>query len=259
MAKINQAFLLLCDKTTDAVIRSYQDIYKATQEMGDSFVLYHQKESRLPDELKSVNHFAFTDSVITRNNYLPIGFNLIPGNNHFPVLSFFLQHPTYDYYWCIEEDVKFNGSWTYFFKFFSLVSKDFITSHIRTPEEEPDWYWWNTLAHPYTIIPLEKRLRSFNPIYRISRAALELIHKALISHWCGHHEVLLATLLKQSGFDIMDFGGTGKFVQSGFENKFYMASTPSKEGVLSDGTMRWRPVFNTVGELKDKLYHPIKG
>ena len=114
------------------------------------------------------------------------------------------------------------------------------------------------MAHPYFVIPQEQRLRSFNPIYRISRNALELLHKALLSKWCGHHEVLIPTLLYESVLSIHDFGGKGEFVPEGFENRFYMGNSPNKKGILSDGTMRWRPVFQEVGELKNKLYHPIK-
>lgn len=254
-----QAFLLLCNHTTDTVIETYKEIYEASKKCGDAFILYHLKGEKLPDKIKKLKHFTFTDSILTQLNYLPIGFSLIPGNNHFPLLQFYLDtHPIYDYYWCIEEDVRFNGDWKYFFDFFSSITKDFISCHIRTFSEEPQWHWWSTLAHPNTFIPFEERIRSFNPIYRISKAALGFIHQALLEHWCGHHEVLLPTLLNQTGFEIMDFGGEGKFVLPGFENKFYINNTVNKYGNLLDGSMRWRPVFKFLGSEENKLYHPVK-
>jgi hypothetical protein len=240
------------------VIQGYQTIYEATSHIGESFVLYHQKEKELPEELQKLNHFTFTDAIITQYNYIPLGFNLIPGNNHFPLLDFAVKHPTYDYYWCVEDDVRFSGNWTYFFEAFSHVNADFISSHIRTVKEEPQWHWWHALANPYKFIPFEKRIRSFNPIYRISKTALTFIYHALQEHWCGHHEVLFPTLLKEKGFEIMDFGGKGQFVPPEFENKFYIANSPNSRGMLTDGTMRWRPSFGIVGEEKNKLYHPVK-
>lgn len=250
---MNQAFLLLCNGTTSSVINAYQAIHNGTKRLGDSFVLYHQKTSKLAKPIKSVNHFAFRDEIITRSNYFPIGFSLVPGNNHFPLLQFYINNPHYQYYWCIEDDVKFSGKWRNFFETFSGIRKDFITCHLRTPSEEPGWYWWSSLAHPYSTIPLNDRIRSFNPIYRISNDALDYIHRALLSHWCGHHEVLLATLLYGAGFKLMDFGGKGKFVPKGFENKFYTSNIGN-----THGTMRWRPAFTSVGPDKNKLYHPVK-
>lgn len=254
----NQAFLLLCNTTTNSVIESYKDLHKATKTLGDSFVLYHKKTQQVHHKIKQLNHVTFTDDVLTQLNYFPIGFNLVPGNNHFPLLQFFLNNPNYDYYWCIEEDVRFSGSWKTFFETFSSISKDFISSHLRTSHEEPEWPWWPSLAHPYSVVPLKDRVRSFNPIYRISNAGLDYIHRALFSHWCGHHEVLFATLLNRAGFKLMDFGGEGQFVLPEFKNKFYISSTPNTQGKLVDGTMRWRPIFKVVGEQKNKLYHPVK-
>lgn len=258
MKKKKQVFLLLCDKTTDSLIELYKTIHSAADEIGDTFILYHQKDKSIPNRMKQLKYFAFTDSIITQGNYLPIGFNLIPGNNHFPLLQFYISNPMYDYYWCIEEDVRFSGNWTYFFKTISSMSQDFISSHIRTSLEEPHWPWWHTLAHPYTFISFENRLRSFNPIYRITNRALAFIHQALLIHWCGHHEVLLPTLLHKERFKIADFGGSGKFVLPKFKNKFYIDSTSNEQGILNDGTMRWRPTFPAIGSLKNKLYHPIK-
>lgn len=254
-----QAFLILTDKTTDDVLQIYNAICNATKRMGETFILYHQKGRSLPRRIKKTSHFAFGDSILTEANYLPIGFNLVPGNNHFPVLQFAKENPNYDYYWCIEDDVRFSGKWQVFFNEISQFSQSFISSHIRTSTEEPEWYWWNTLAHPYTVIPFKDRIRSFNPIYRISNAALRCIDGALQNYWCGHHEVLLPTLLHNNEFEIMDFGGDGQFVPSVCRNKFYVNNTCRKSGILTDGTMRWRPVFKEIGPLQNKLYHPVKG
>ncbi|MBD0254390.1 MAG: hypothetical protein ICV83_01625, partial [Cytophagales bacterium] len=101
-------------------------------------------------------------------------------------------------------------------------------------------------------------VRSFNPIYRLSGKAVEYLSASLVSYWSGHYEVMLATLLREGGFTMADFGGTGDFVLPGYENKFYLSNSPNQRGELTDGTMRYRPVFEAIGGEADKLYHPIK-
>jgi hypothetical protein len=251
-------FLILSNRTSFSLIEKYREVYTSTLGMGDTILLYHLSEEDLSEDLNSLKIFTFSDDVLTSLNYFPLGFSIIPGSNHFPLLKFYLSHPNYDYYWCIEEDVDFSGDWREFFEAFSSVGADFISSHIRRYQDEPEWPWWSALAHPYFVIPQKQRIRSFNPIYRISRAGLELLHKALSSKWCGHHEVLIPTLLYESGLSISDFGGMGEFVPEGFENRFYLENTPNPKGILSDGTMRWRPVFEKIGNLENKLYHPVK-
>ncbi len=254
----NQAFLVLTTKHTPVVVDFYQAIREATQHLGDAFVLYHQREQQLPEKLAQVNHFAFTDAMLCELNYIPIGFKVVPGNTHFPLFAFLSNHTTYDYYWVIEDDVRFNGDWKYFFDSFLGLDHDFLTSHVRTPAQEPDWTWWHYLANPYRVIPFESRLRSFNPIYRLSAKAVQYLGESLTSFWCGHCEVLLATLLRDGGLSIADFGGKGAFVLPGYENRFYLSGVPDQHGRLSDGTMRFRPVYETMGDEANKLYHPIK-
>ena len=252
--KRRQAFLVLSDKSEDKIIDLYETINNSTVNLGNSFLLFHQKDTALPAKFDHIDVFSFSESIITQSNYFPLGYSLVPGNNHYPLIRFFLKYPNYDYYWCIEDDVRFSGDWNFFFESFSKIESDFISSHIHFSKNDRNWYWWKALAHPYHVIPFEERIRSFNPIYRISKQALAFIHDALQSGWCGHHEVLFASLLYNAGFDIVDFGGTGEFVLPGNENRFYIDNTDG----LQDGTMRWRPVFKEIGSEKCKLYHPVK-
>lgn len=223
--KNNQSFLILSNKTSLPLIHKYREIYESSKKIGDTVLLYHLTKKKANNYMEGINMYTFTDEILTSLNYFPLGFTLVPGSNHFPLLKFYLSHPHYDYYWCIEEDVVFSGDWKAFFEAFSSLDTDFISSHIRRYQDEPEWPWWSALAHPYSTIPQEQRIRSFNPIYRISRNALELLHRALLSKWCGHHEVLIPTLLYESGLSIHDFGGKGEFVPDGFENKFFELGT----------------------------------
>jgi hypothetical protein len=75
--KNSQAFLILCNSTSDALIDFYRRIHTSTRKTGDCFVLYHRQQQRLPQKIKKLNHATFTDDVITSLNYTPIGFNLV--------------------------------------------------------------------------------------------------------------------------------------------------------------------------------------
>jgi hypothetical protein len=144
-------FLILSNRTSFSLIEKYREVYTSTLGMGDTILLYHLSEKKLSDELNK--HTTFSDNILTSLNYFPLGFTLVPGSNHFPLLKFYLSHPNYDYYWCIEEDLDFSGDWNSFFDVFKSVDTDFISSHISHHQNEPGWPWWSALAHPYFVIP----------------------------------------------------------------------------------------------------------
>jgi hypothetical protein len=251
------AYLFLTDKVSGEILNSFSDIRSSVASPDRAIVLFHQK-GVIPDRIKELEPYFFTYRSLLALKYLPIVMGIIPGSNHFPVLQYFLEFPGYDYYWVIEDDVRFTGEWKYFFDFFNAYEDDFISSHLRTFSNEPEWIWWRSLSHTYQMIPDSKRIRSFNPIYRISSRALRYIHYALSEKWKGHHEVLLPTLLYHNCYKIMDFGGCGDFVANGNCNMFYTSSGSDPKGLLREGTMRFRPVYKAPGNEKNKLYHPVK-
>lgn len=255
MAK--QAFLLQCNRANEQTLEAFRALLAGTREFGDCMMLYHLTGDQ-PDQPGHQQGFVFTSDVLQQMNYLPIGFSLVPGNNHFPLLRFYREHKDYEYYWLVEHDVRYGGSWGNFFTAFEGVDADFISSHIQHYHEIPSWGWWPTLANHLTVVPLPARLRSFNPIYRISRRALAVIDGALQRHWTGHHEVLLPTLISMAGLKLLDLGGMGSFSDPNAPNRFYDATAIPKDGSLTTGTMRWRPVIDQIQYQPGKLYHPVK-
>ena len=177
---------------------------------------------------------------------------------HLPVLDFYLSHPNYKMYWIIEYDVRYTGTWESLLRSFQSFDHDLITCHIRRFDQEPYWSWWNTLHHPTKTIKRENYLRSFNVIYRISHAALEFIHQAQGDGWRGFSEVSFPTLLFNSGFKLLDFGGNSEFTPPRFRNRFYTSHGFRNGGLMIFGTMRYRPSRARVGTLKNKIYHPVK-
>ena len=229
-----QCFLLLTDFINDKIYEKYYNIKLATQNLGDAFILFHNKT----EQLVSSEVFEFTDSVLHELNYNPICENvLIPGSNHFPLLKFYLDNPEYSHYWLIENDVEFTGDWNKLFEYVKNIEYDFISSFVGTYEEKTnkDWLWWKAVVSPENIHK-QYLTASFNPIYSLSNKASSILHEALQNGWKGHHEVIMATLFKSKNLIIKDFG-----------KKFY-----------TDKTHLYRPIFKQAGELKNKIYHPVK-
>ncbi len=220
-------------------------------------MLYDTSGKTIPGGIDNLSPYCFSLKSLLSLGYPTISNNIIPGHAHFPLFQFFLDRPDYQYYWMIEYDMRFSGEWRLFFESFSKKDADFLSSHIRHYEDDPDWRWWE-LKHPRESIPLQKRIGSFNPIYRISHSALSFLHEGFKSGWRGHHEVALPTLLHHNGFSLMDICGRGKYAIPGIYNKFYSGSGPDCRGSLSGGSLRYRPVFWRYGREKNKLYHPVK-
>jgi hypothetical protein len=259
------AALYACHSSSTSVINQYRLLKSELPKTVDLTILYHLNQACAPKVITRENCHLFSYGSLSQLGYRLFSQNtLVPGSTHFPLIEFALKNPDYPYYWFIENDVRFSGNWEFFFNYWEKSQADLLTCHIRSYEEEPDWHWWG-LKHPALGIKLKDRIRSFNTIYRVSKSAILHIHKMLLDGWIGHHEELIPTLLFHGGFRLEDMGGTGKFVSKGNKNLFYIdapneknGSLNNKNGKLGKATMRWRPAWDCYGQLKDKLYHPVK-
>lgn len=223
-------------------------------ERYDVFLLLNVNGKRFLKKAPDVDSLCVYDlDDLNALNYTPIHQKLLPGSCHFPVLKFFLDHPSYTHYWLVEYDVEFTGTWNVLMDFYFDHPADFIASHIRHYYDHPEWYWW---THCNQVgYPLEQCLRAFHPVCRYSQAALSEVHRFQASGHSAHSEVLIATCLYQAGYRLLDMGGHGAFVEQGGEDRFYICN-----GMLN--TMNYRPPF-TEGEVANspyhaKLYHPVK-
>lgn len=239
-----QSLLYLSTKSNAWSLETFKTLQMV--EGADVFFAYHQHEDSLPNALEELNTFSFTNSILHELGYSPIEERLLPGSNHFPLLKFYREHPDYDYYWMVEDDVRFSGDWNDFFGKFSENHSDFLSANIMYYAEEPDWYWWYTLKTGGEDIPKDLWVKSFNPIYRLSHQALKCIDEHLLKGWKGHHECFIPTLLHSKDFLLEDFGGKGSFVKEGNENLYY-----------DDECYGLRPI-QPDGKKINKLYHPVK-
>lgn len=244
---MKQAVLYLTTKSNEWTLSSFHALDQSLQGKADVYFAYHQQGDVLPVSLQNIeNLFVFTSDVLNELGYTPIEKGkLVPGSNHFPLLKFFKENQCYDYYWLVEDDVRFSGEWKDFFGSFASCTSDFLSSVIETKAENPTWYWWTSLKTGNEVIAEEKLLKSFNPIYRLSSQALVCIDAHLRIGWMGHYEVLLPTLLYNKGFLLEDFGGEGTFVRPENNAKFY-----------DDTSMRIAPVL--LDDRKNYLFHPVK-
>jgi len=242
------AILFLTHQSTRSIMDEFRRISGSSMDIATSYILLHTHNKSRYGKKNGVIRFTYGD--LSKLGYTSMAASIIPGSAHFPLLYFFLTHPQFKYYWVVEHDVRFSGDWRMFFDAFRESKADLLASHVRAFHEEPQWYWWRHLSHPDTIIPPAQLLHSFHPIYRLSNAALRYLHHCHRDQWCGHFEVLIPTLLHHGGFDIEDFGGSGRFTAPGNRNRFYT------EGPA--GTLRWRPAFSEIGTEQCKLYHPVK-
>jgi len=216
-------------------------------------VVLYDRSTTAPPSDAGVPIFVFDLDAVRGAGYRPVAQSLVPGSNHFPLFLYARQFPGFDDYWLVEHDVRFTGSWAEFFEAQATAS-DFLTSQVFTREDHPSWHWWDSLCHPDHPAP-EAMLKSFNPIYRISRAAVEAMERCFAGGWVGHHEVALPTLIHHAGLKVEDFGGHGPFVAEGNVDRFYTRCDLSEGG---SGSMRYRPVWETSGPEPGKLYHPVK-
>jgi hypothetical protein len=248
--------LFLTHKWHNGISETYSKLSKVSSINRDVHLIYHDT-GKMPRSVKKLKPFVFDNSILNYLGYKPILPTLVPGSNHFPLFKFYLENPQYKYYWNIEDDVRYNGQWEDIFDFFSRtdITSDFLSCNIKDYKDLPLWYWWNTIGHPSKQFSQSSKVRSFNPIFRISNRALKFLHQEL-SEWSGHHEVLIPTLLKNAGFSINDIGGTGKYVLRECENKFYLA--PSNAEDSDSGTVRFRPFIGRKEINKKLLYHPVK-
>lgn len=242
------AILYLTHIISNTIIENFK---KLRLESGCDTFLVHTV-----DELSNFGIYYSEEETINMLGLKTItgGNKLFPGSMNFIMYRFYKEHPEYDYYWFIEYDVVFTGNWGWFIENTTKDFKnyDFVSSHIECWDESSGWYWWD--KNNYLDIPREQQLKSFNPVCRYSKTALD----TLIS-WnkdkVAHFEVLVPTCLYECGLSIADLGGDNEFTLPGLRNKYYLDNKTES----NDGTIRWRPNYKKSECIAlNKLYHPIK-
>lgn len=252
MAK--EIIFLLTHRIDDVILNN---IRKINREKGarDFAVLVHGEKDTSDLEVP-VYHFSLDQLKVQKFKMLEE--DSMFSSVHLAFLYFFKKIPDYDHYWFIEYDVEFGGKWYHLFDTFVNSHADFISSYIQPYNENEYWPWWG-LDHPEKKIPVSRRIRSFNPIYRVSKEALKFLCEELKTGWVGHHEVMLSTLLHKNDFKLLDLRGDREFGNSEYPN-FYRENAhfpTSDDRFLKLGSLRYRPAMKKAGS-KNIIYHPVK-
>jgi hypothetical protein len=181
-----------------------------------------------------------------------------PGNADLVLLRYFHEHPDAPFYWLIEHDVRFSGSWSDLFDAVSQNDADLVGTTLWRRHALPDWRFWYTVGAPHgEAVPPARMIRGFFPIVRLSRRAVAALDAAYRRGWMGHCEATIPTILNEQGMRLLDLGGDGEFVPDGWTNRFY-TNTPT-DRLLSPGTFVFRPRRAAPGTQPGMLWHPIKG
>ena len=147
------------------------------------------------------------------------------------------------------------GRFNQFFAAFRTNINDLLGTTIFRFSFRPDWSNWGTLFGPQ-MVPLEKRVRFFAPLFRLSRRALVALHKQYRAGWGGHYEVLIPTLVHRLGLTMEDFGGFGAWGRPENVGR-HLTNSPQNPG-LAPGTFTFAPNSIPRNAKPNQLWHPIK-
>ncbi|MCB2078459.1 MAG: hypothetical protein KDE55_12275 [Novosphingobium sp.] len=228
--------------------------------IADAFILM-QKSQAVEDVVRDGDPFrraraVFDARALPRQLGYPYAFNakMMPGSVHYPIIGFSLSSD-YDFFLLVEYDVEFSGNWGEFVSATVASSPDFASLHFGDYAATPDWRWWRYFraadADRAWSADTANLKRSFNPVFGISRRALDTIHAAHKSGWLGHHEMLLPTLVDRQGLQVTDLGQAGRFCTNASE-------APARRR----STVRWKPPVKAEEFLArstgETLFHPVK-
>jgi hypothetical protein len=172
----------------------------------------------------------------------------------------FQDRPDFDYYWFIEYDVDFTGSWRTFFAEFVDTPADLLGTNLYPKALSQDWLHWKWFKPP-AHVAAHSILRGFFPINRVSRRFCETYIRR-VEAWEGHWEALFPSIALDAGLRVEDIGGEGPMTPRHRCQRFYTSASPHR---LEEGTFRAYPRVDThyfpnrVDALRpDHLWHPIK-
>ena len=181
------------------------------------------------------------------------------GNLDLVFLEFARRNPGYDQYWFIEYDVHWEGVWSTFFEHFRASPAGVLAASVHRMDDAPH----KEFSSPYPPFvvpqgmawPREHYLKAFLPICRVSREALDALHRGYGAGLRGHYEVMIPSVAAQNGMAVEDYGGRGAFVRPENQDRFYFAHPETYSH--SPGNFVFRP-SQSVLRRRNTLWHPVK-
>jgi hypothetical protein len=265
MSKSNRTILFITHRLNEPIEKRFRKLATEVPEEYDVYFCFDNSSmsrTEVNDYLHTneYQYIEFNRKLLESFDYpSPLAISdvkqIIPGNNDLLFLYLAKKLPNYSYYWFLEYDVAFSGSWERLFFQLNSCDADLLGTNLVPRSHDPHWNWWSTLETSEKL-DIEEELRGFFPIVRISSKLLETVHIKYKQGWSGHFEVLLPTIASVCDARIEDIGGDGPFVKSKNKNRFYTSTVAA--GSDSPGTFIYRPPRPAPGILSNKLWHPVK-
>ena len=184
----------------------------------------------------------------------------IMGNLDLVFLEFRRRLPEYDFYWFVEYDVHYEGSWDRLFEHFRSSSSGIVGTTLEYLSKLPGKM--ETLYYPALVVPdevawnEEAMIKGFFPICRLSSGLLDTLDREYRAGLGGHLEITMPTLASVNAMIVEDIGGDGPFVRDDNRNRFYFANGASY--THSPGNFVFRPDITKVLARQNTLWHPLK-
>ena len=240
MKRHNTAICLVTHYVDRRIRSKYNTLSKSCQSKYDVWLIVEDVSgSQVPDikrKCKNIkNLYIFTvDDLVELGAKTLVPNKLYPGCTNYGVL-FFADKYNYDYVWYVEYDVLYTGGWVEFFDSYVSNTSDFLTTQAEPfSEANADWYWW-TAYNGCGIDPGDS-WKSFNPVSRYSRVAVQIIKIWIISGKLAHYELLVPSVCVRAGLTVESLGNNCTY-----------------------DTCRYRPTFSKDQcVLPNTIYHPVK-
>jgi hypothetical protein len=245
------AAIFLAHYIDGVVARRFDKLRRECASRCDVFLLA-EKGTAVPDRFIAQTRF-FDFATARRMARSVIGDKVIPGNAHLRAIDFFHREPGYRYYWFIEFDVVYTGSWDALMASLATDDSDLIASRVTPIDASHAWFWQSSFQPGTDTVPADQKIRAFLPIFRISTAGLAAVDQCVSRGWTGHFEMLLPTAVAFNRLRVDDFGGSGSFTPSERRHRHYLDG----EGLYETGTLRYHPPVHWP-IIANMLYHPCK-
>jgi|GEM_PF-1877492 len=225
--------LFKCIYIDEDVISEFENLKRSCGKRFDIFLSYDNSRKDLK-VMQGIDYHIYDLEKIKRLGYrfYPTDENILWYNSDYSVLDFF-REKDYSFYWVIDYDVRFSGDWNIFFNHFSKSDSDLVAINIKKIEDNSNYVFRDNII--LTVQDYEK-FSSFLCIYRLSRSALEFLDTKYREGCSGYCEVIIPTLLNIG--------------------KYKMENIP--QNYATGETVKFRPMMEKVGALKNKIYHPIR-
>jgi len=257
------AIVFLTHAWSEAIALRFERLWRETSPTADCFLLLQDDDAQVLSlwqaTLKKIGAddslFRFTAAELPQQLGLRyFGMRQVLSNAHFPLMHFARSHP-HAYYWQVEYDVEYRGSWSKFFEAYRPSDAALCGAHFHRWADWPEWMWWPSLTAPVgTQLPADMLYKAFMPVARYSHQALQDVEQAHRQGWMGHFEALVPTVLMMNGRKLEDIAVRTRCYVGGFQDPVPLLPLQS--------TLRCRPPvsfneFLTRGQGA-LLFHPVK-